>query len=207
MKKPLFLLLALFGTLTAFSQLPAKDSIFSRPGNGYSADSFRLRTAGRRISFYSFCDPYATGYPYTTGRAVYFRKDQDSAIHRVTYHNLGVALADNPASLQQLHIAGTNIGLGIGLVTAGLALTTVGLITTIEHNHNLSNAYNQASAKWFAQSQATPWLNTPMPALPHESGPNALFYLGTVATLSCIIPFCNVARHERRAIDIYNGLD
>ncbi len=201
MKKHLCLLIALFGAITAFSQQPAKDSIFTRPGNGYSADSFRLTTAGRRISFYSFC------YGYGTGRTVYFRKDQDSAIHRVTYHNLGVALADNPASMQQLHIAGTNIGLGIGLVSAGLALTTVGLITTIEHNHNLSNAYNQATAGWFAQAQAHPFSNAPMPAIPHYSGPNALFYLGTVATLSCIIPFCNVARHERKAIDIYNGID
>lgn len=205
MKKPLFLLLALFGTLTAFSQLPAKDSIFSRPGNGYSADSFRLRTAGRRISFYSFCDPYATGYPYTTGRAVYFRKDQDSAIHRLTFHNLRIALADNPASMQELRIAGTNIGLGIGLAAAGLALTTAGIITTVNHNHNLSSSYDQASAKWFAAAQTNP--GTPMPALPHYTGPGALFYLGTAMTLSCMIPLFNVANHSRKAVDIYNGID
>lgn len=200
MKKPSFLLIALLGALTAFSQQPARDSIFTRPGNGYSADSFRLTTAGRRISFYSFC------YGYGTGRAVYFRKDQDSAIHRLTYQNLRIALADNPASMQQLHIAGTNIGLGIGLAAAGLVLTTVGIITTVEHNHNLSNAYNQATAKWFAQAQTNPYANNPSPALPHYSGPNALFYLGTAATLSCIIPFCNVASHTRKAIDIYNGI-
>lgn len=199
MKKPLFLLLALLGTITAFSQPPARDSIFSRPGYGYSSDSFRLQTAGRRISFYSFC------YPYASGRAVYFRKDQDSAIHRLTYHNLRIALADNPASMQQLRIAGTNIGVGIGLAAAGLALATAGIITTVSHNHNLSSAFDQASAKWFTEAQTNS--NTPIPALPHYTGPGALFYLGTAMTLSCMIPLFNVANHTKKAVDIYNGIE
>ena len=205
MKKPIALLILLIGFITTQAQSNPKDSIFLPHANNYSADSFRLRTAGTRISLYSFCDPY-NNY----GRAVYFRKDQDSAIHRVTLHNLKVALADNPASMEQLRIAGANVYLGIGLLAGGLALTAAGIITAVNHNHALSNAYDQASAKWFAQAQTNPYnLNNtnPMPALPHYSGPSALFYIGTAMSLSCMIPLFNVNSHAKKSIDIYNGVN
>ena len=92
MKQPLFLLLAILAIFTASAQQPAKDSTQPRPGNHYSADSFRLRVPGRRISLYAFCTPYHEG------SVIYFRKDQDEAIHRLNYQNLSVALADNPTS-------------------------------------------------------------------------------------------------------------
>ncbi len=198
MKQPLFLLLTMLTTLTTSAQQPAKDSSAPHPGH-YSSDSFHLRVPGRRISFYSFCTPYSEG------RAVYFRKDQDEAIHRVNFHNLSVALADNPASMHQLRIARTNAYLTIGLFAGGAALTAVGFIITDNHYHTLTNTYNQASAKWFAAAQTNP--GTPMPALPHYTGPGALFYLGTAMTLSCMIPLFNVANHSRKAVDIYNGID
>src|SRR5580658_4564811 len=119
MKQPLFLLLVILTTLTVSAQQPAKDSTYARPGS-YSSDSFRLRVPGRRISFYAFCTPYSEG------RAVYFRKDQDEAIHRLNYHNLSVALADNPASMHQLRIAHTDAYLSIGLYAGGAALTALG---------------------------------------------------------------------------------
>lgn len=194
MKKTIFLALIVLSTVSAFAQTPVN------PPPTYSSDSFLLRSNGPRIFLYSFCPAY--GNP---GRTVYFRKDQDSAIHRVTLRNLRVALADNPASIQQLHIAGVNVGIGVGLLLGGIATTTAGIITTVHHNQQLSNAYNQASAKWFAQAQATPWLNTPSPALPHYSGLSPLFFIGTAMTLSCMIPLFNVAKHSQKAIDIYNG--
>jgi hypothetical protein len=194
MKKTIFLILTAFATVSAFAQTPVA------PRPTYSADSFLLQSNGPRIFLYSFCPAY--GYP---GRAVYFRKDQDSAYHRVSMRNLRVALADNPASMKELRIAGVNIGLGIGLLAGGVALTTIGIITTVHHNQQLSNAYDQATAKWFAQAQATPWANTPSPALPHYSGLSPLFFVGTAMTLSCMIPLFNVAKHGQKAIDIYNG--
>src|ERR1700761_3867415 len=109
MKSTFFLILAVLATASAFAQAQSQAPT-------YSADSFLLRANGPRISIYSFCPAY--GDP---GRAVYFRKDQDSVYHRISIRNLRVALADNPASMQQLHIAGTNIGLGVGLLVGGLA--------------------------------------------------------------------------------------
>lgn len=195
MKKTLFLVLTCLAGLSAFSQTP------SVPRPSYSADSFLLRTNGPRIFLYSFCPAY--GDP---GGAAYFRKDQDSVYHRVSIRNLRVALADNPASMHELHIAGTNIGLGIGLLAGGLALTTVGIISTVHHNHELSDAYNQATAKWFAQAQANPWANNPSPALPHYTGLSALFFVGTGMTLSAMIPLFNAGKHVQKSIDRYNGI-
>jgi hypothetical protein len=199
MDKSLFLLPAilLLTTLTASAQQPAKDPAYAHPGS-YSSDSFRLRVSGRRISFYSFCTPYSEG------RAVYFRKDQDEAIHRVTFHNLSVALADNPASMHQLRIAHTNVYLTIGLFAGGAALTAAGFIITSNHDRTLNNAYIQASAKWQAQSLTNP--NTPMPTPPNTSL-SPLIYIGTLSTLSSIIPIFNRIKHTQKAIDIYNGAD
>lgn len=185
-------LLLLYPFLTTNYQSRAFNQIFNR------SPSFRLSRAGARISFYSFCDPL------TYGRAVYFRKDQDSTLHRLTMANLRVAVSDNRVSTRQLKIASKNISIGIGLVAAGIALTTIGIITTINHNHALSNAYDQASAQWYAEAQTN--FNTPMPSLPHYSGPSALFYIGAATTLSCMIPLFNVANHTRKAVDIYNGI-
>ena len=134
---------------------------------------------------------------------MYFRKDRDSTYHRVTIHNLRVALADNPASMQQLRIAGTNIGIGIGLLAGGIALTTAGIISTIHKNNAAQNAFNTASAQWYAQAQANPYANNPMPTLPHYSA-SPLIYIGAITTFSCMIPLFNVGSHGRKAIELYN---
>jgi hypothetical protein len=94
---------------------------------------------------------------------------------------------------------------GIGLLAGGVALVTAGIITTVNHNHALSEAYDQASAKWFQQAQTNQ--NTPMPALPQYSGLSPLFFIGTAATLSAFIPIRNVGRHVQKALEIYNGID
>ncbi len=195
MKKPLFFLLSILTTFTVFAQQPAKDSTYAHPGS-YSSDSFRLRVPGRRISFYAFCTPYSEG------RAVYFRKDQDEAIHRVNLHNLSVALADNPASMHQLRIAHTNAYLAIGLFAGGIGLGAAGFIITSNHENALNNAYNQASAKWQAQSLTNP--NTPMPA-PSNVTRAPLNYIGRASTPSRIIPITGRIKHTQKAIDIYNG--
>lgn len=222
MKQPLFgllavltkaavpTMLAVLTTLAASAQQPTKDSAAARPGNyssgpagtrpgSYTADSFRLRVPGQRISLYAFCTPYSEG------RAVYFRKDQDEAIHRVNFQNLSVALADNPASMQQLRIAHTNACLSIGLLAGGAALSAVGFIVTSNHDRILQNAYNQASAKWYAQSLTNP--NTPMPAAPNTGSLSPLIFIGLASTLSCIIPITGHIRHTQRAIDTYNGVN
>ena len=195
MKKPLFFLLSILTTFTPFAQQPAKDSTYAHPGS-YSSDSFRLRTPGRRISFYAFCTPNSEG------RAVYFRKDQDEAIHRATFHNLSVALADNPASMHQLRIAHTNSYLAIGLFAGGMGMTALGCIITSVHDHTLTRAYNQASAKWQAQSLINP--STPMPTSPNLTL-SPLIYIGLASTLACIIPIAGRIKHTQKAIDIYNG--
>jgi len=182
-------------------------------------DAYKLQNEGRRISLYSQCyyttDTYFTAITpggaetpttiTTRQKAYYFRKGADSPIQRLSIHNLTLATADNPASTQELRIAGTNIHLGIGLLAGGVVLATAGIITTVNHNRDLSNAYDQASAKWFQQAQTNP--NTPLPALPHYSGLSPLFYIGTAATLSAMIPLFNVNKHVQKALDIYNGID
>jgi hypothetical protein len=182
-------------------------------------DAYRLQNEGRRISLYSQCyystdtyysatTPGGAEFPTTITtreKAYYFRKEPDSPIQRLTLHNLGVATADNPASAQQIRIARTNIHVGIGLLAGGVALVSAGIITTVNHNHDLSTAYDQASAKWFQQAQTNP--NTPLPALPHYSGLSPLFFIGTAATLSAFIPLFNVGRHAQKALEIYNGMD
>jgi hypothetical protein len=205
MTKTFFLLLTALAAVSAIAQPPATTPASpARPAASrptYSADSFLLRSNGPRISLYSFCPAY--GEP---GRAVYFRKDQDSAIHRVTMHNLRVALADNPNSMQQLRVAGTNIYLGIGLALAGIGLTTAGIISTVHKNNEAQNAFNQATAKWYAQAQNNPYGNNPMPTLPHYSA-SPLIYIGAAATFTCMIPLFNVASHAHKAIDTYNGIN
>jgi hypothetical protein len=194
MNKPLFLLSAilLLTTLTACAQQPDT----ARPGQ-YTSDSFRLQVPGRRISLYAFCTPYHEG------RAIYFRKDQDEAIHRLNYQNLSVALADNPASMHQLRIAHTNAYLAIGLFAGGIGLGAAGFIITANHENALNNAYNLASAKWQAQSLINP--NTPMPTPPKDGSLSPLVYIGLASIFSCIIPIASSRKHTQKAIDIYNG--
>jgi hypothetical protein len=152
-------------------------------------DAYKLQNEGRRISLYSKCyyttetifgattpDGITTQTTITTHqKAFFFRKGIDSPIRRLTVQNLKLATADNTASIQQLRIAGTNIYLGIGLVAGGVALTTAGIISTVNHNHALTNAYDQASANWYKEAQINP--NTPLPALPHYSSLGPAFYL------------------------------
>ena len=199
MKQPLFLLLAILAIFTASAQQPSKDSTQPRPGNHYSADSFRLRVPGRRISLYAFCTPYHEG------SVIYFRKDQDEAIHRLNYQNLSVALADNPTSMHYLRIAHTDAYLSIGLLAGGAALTAIGFIVTENHDRPLNNAYAQAYAKWQAQSLTNP--NTPAPTPPHTTSLSPLVYIGIASTLSCIIPITDGLKHRQKAIDTYNGIN
>jgi hypothetical protein len=201
MIQPLFLLLIVLTTFAASAQQQAKDAPAQQPAphpGNYSSDSFRLQIPGRRISLYAFCTPYHEG------RAVYFRKDQDEAIHRLNYQNLSVALADNPASMQQLRIAHTNSYLAIGLFAGGMGLTAAGCIITDIHDHTLTNAYNHASAKWQAQSLINP--NTPMPTPPNLTL-SPLIYIGLASTISCVIPINGRVKHTQKAIDTYNGIN
>ncbi len=182
-------------------------------------DAFKLQNEGRRISLYTKCyyttetifgatspDGIATPTTITTHqKAFFFRKGIDSPIQRLTVQNLKLATADNPASTRQLRVAGTDISLGVGLVAGGIALTTAGIITTVNHNHALSNAYDQASANWYKEAQTNP--NTPLPALPHYSSLGPAFFIGTAMTLSAMIPLFNVRNHIQNALDIYNGND
>jgi hypothetical protein len=107
--------------------------------------------------------------------------------------------------MRELKIAGTSAYLSIGLLVGGAALTAAGFIITSNHDHALDNAYNQAAAKWYAQSLTNP--NTPMPALPKTSSFSPLVGIGIASTLSCIIPIVVRIKHTRKAIDIYNGID
>jgi len=193
--------------------------VFAIGNLGGQYDAYKLQNEGRHISLYSQCyysnetyysatTPGGAEFPTTITtreKAYFFRKEPDSAIQRLSLHNLLTATADNPASAQQVRIARTNIHLGIGLLAGGVALATAGIITTVSHNHNLSSAYDQASAKWFQQAQTNP--NTPMPTLPHYGGLSPLFFIGTAATFSAFIHLFNVGKHVQKALDIYNGID
>lgn len=179
-------------------------------------DAYKLRNEGQRISLYTQCyyydetvyaanTPGGTEYPTTIStheKVFYFRKDPDGPIQRLTLHNLGIATADNPASTAQLNIARTDIGVGIGLLAGGLALTTAGFISTVNHNHQAQKAFQQASATWYQEAQSNP--NTPMPTAPHTSV-SALLFIGAAASVSAVIPLCNAHQHVRTALDIYNG--
>jgi|GEM_PF-2851351 hypothetical protein len=179
-------------------------------------DAFRLHNEGRRISLYSKCyyetetawyspAPGVAQTPTTiTTReaAWFFRKGPDGDIERVTIQNLRSAMADNPNSLAQLKIAGTNLGIGIGLLAAGAGTAVAGIIQTHQRNTDAYNNYKAESAAWYNNSTTNP--NTPMPTLPHY-GLSPLFYVGTALALSGIIPIFNVRQHLAKALDIYNG--
>jgi hypothetical protein len=179
-------------------------------------DAFRLQNEGRRISLYSKCyyetettwwSP-APGEPQTpttiTSRekAWFFRKGPTGEIERVTPGNLRIAMADNPASLAQLKIAGVNLGIGIGLFAAGAGTVIAGFIETHQRNTDAYDTYAAESAAWYKNSMTNP--NTPMPTLPHY-GLSPLFYVGSALALSGVIPICNVRKHLDLALDIYNG--
>jgi hypothetical protein len=216
MKQPLFLLLAILTSFTAPAQQQPKATAAQQPNTAastqqpdtaqqpdtprpanYTSDSFRLQVPGRRIALYAFCTPYSEG------RAIYFRKDQDEAIHRLNYQNLSVALADNPASMHQLRIAHTDAYLSIGLFAGGAALTALGFIVTENHDRPLNNAYAQAYAKWQVQSLTNPSIPAPTP--PHTTALSPLVYIGIASTLSTIFPINGGMKHRQKAIDIYNG--
>jgi hypothetical protein len=208
------------------------DFAVARSGGEY--DAFKLQNQGRKISLYSQCyyepDTYypSTTYPSTnyispnytstvpyqpgfsptirtSGKAFYFRKGPDGDMERLNYRNLKDAVADDPASAREISIAGVDLSLGIGLLAGGAALVVAGIVQTSHRNNDAYNAYKTASANWYMQSQQNP--NTPLPSTPPHYGPSALVYIGSVATLSAIIPLASLNGHVRRALDIYNGID
>jgi hypothetical protein len=182
--------------------------------NGYY-DAFRLRNDGPRISLYSKCyyETETTWYALAPGisevpttistreAAWFFRKDTGGDIERVTIHNLRNAMADNPASLAQLKIAGANLYVSIGLIAAGAGTVVAGIIQTHQRNTAAYNTYQQESTAWYNNSMNNP--NAPMPTLPHY-GLSPLFYVGSAMVLSGIIPIFNVRKHLASALDIYN---
>lgn len=184
-------------------------------------DAFRLQNGGRRISLFSQCyylteteytspTPGGVATPSTIGtheKALFFRKGTDGPIEPLNFHNLKLAVADDSGSSHELTLAHTNLYLGIGLAAAGVALIATGVASTVNHNHSLSNAYDQASAQWFAQAQAHPFANNPMPPLPHYSGLSPLAFVGMAVTISAIIPLANMGKHAQRALNRYNGIE
>lgn len=89
------------------------------------------------------------------------------------------------------------------LAATGLGLAAAGIISTIHKNNAAQNAYNEASARWYAQASVNPFGNNPMPALPHYST-SPLIYIGAITSLTCMIPLFNVANHAQKAINSYN---
>jgi hypothetical protein len=182
--------------------------------NGYY-DAFKLRNEGRRISLYSKCyyETETTWYAPAPGisevpttistreAAWFFRKDTGSDIERVTIHNLRNAMADNPASLAELKIAGTNLYVSIGLIAAGAGTVVAGIIQTHQRNTAAYNTYQQESTAWYNNSMNNP--NATMPTLPHY-GLSPLFYVGSAMALSGFIPIFNARKHLVSALDIYN---
>jgi|SRR5580658_6090364 hypothetical protein len=183
--------------------------------NGYY-DAFRLCDEGPRISLYSKCyyetettwSSPAPGIPQTpttiTTResAWFFRKGPYGDVERVTIHNLTNAMADNPASLAELKVAGVNLHVSIGLFAAGTATVIAGIIQTTQKNTDAYNNFKAESATWYNNSMTN--ANTPMPTLPHY-GLSPLFYVGSAMALTGLIPICNVRKHLVRALDIYNS--
>ncbi len=168
-------------------------------------DAYRLQNEGRRISLYSKCyyDTETTPSTITTREtAWFFRKGLDGDIERVTIHNLRAAMADDPASLAQLKIAGTNLDIGIGLLAAGAGTAVAGIIQTHQRNTDAYNNYKAESAAWYNSSLTNP--NTPMPTLPHY-GLSPMFFIGSAMALSGLIPIFNTRKHLVKALDIYNG--
>lgn len=179
-------------------------------------DAFRLQNEGRRISLYSKCyyetetnwyspAPDVPQFPNTISTretAWFFRKDTAGEIERVTIQNLRNAMADNPASLAELRIAGTNLSIGIGLLAAGAGTVIASIIQTHQRNTAAYNTYQQESAAWYANSMNNP--NAPMPT-PTHYGLSPLFYVGSVMALSGVIPIFGVRKHLVRALDIYNS--
>jgi hypothetical protein len=197
------------------------DGTFAVGNIGGNYDAYRLQNEGRRISLFSQCystteteftSPTPGGVQMPTSittqqKAWFFRKGADGDIQPLTLRNLSLAVSDDSASLHELNLVHSNIYLGIGLAAAGIALMAAGIASTVNHNHALSNAYDQASAQWFAEAQAHPWVNNPMPPLPKYSGLSPVAFVGMAVTLSAIIPFATGGKHAQKALNIYNGID
>jgi hypothetical protein len=186
-------------------------------------DAYKLENEGRRISLFAQCYLSTTtvytaptpGGPATDATTIttreknyFFRKEPDGDIQRLTYHNLQTAMADDPSSIRQLHIARTNLYLGLGLLTTGVALGVAGFIINSHRNAEASNAFSTASQNWYhATSTGAIPFNTPPPSLPPHYGLSPLFFIGALTSLSAIIPIFNVGRHTQKALAIYNGID
>ena len=197
------------------------DGTFAVAAIGSRFDAYKLQNEGRRISLYAQCYESTTtiyGSPTPGGvatpttvttyqRALFFRKGTDGDIQPLNYHNLKIALADNPASIQELHIAHTNLYLGIGLLAGGAALTIAGIVQTKHRNDDAYNAFKTASDNWFRIAQANPWSTTPPPPAPAHYGLSPLFYIGAATTLSAMVPIFTMGKHARRALDMYNGIN
>ncbi|HXB35933.1 MAG TPA: hypothetical protein VNV35_21045 [Puia sp.] len=167
------------------------DGIFAVGAIDGYYDAFRLIDEGLRISLYSKCyyetetawwSPTPEGPITSRENAWFFRKGTDGEVERLTPHNLKIAMADNPASLAELRIAG--------------------IIQTHQRNTAAYNTYQQESAAWYANSMNNP--NAPMPTLPHY-GLSPLFYVGSAMALTGFIPIFNVKKHLFSALDIYNS--
>ncbi|HEV3410908.1 MAG TPA: hypothetical protein VG101_00460 [Puia sp.] len=230
MKKPLFLLIMLLPFIPSRAQNAPADSLYYvhlqdgttlyskkvRLVNSLTRGKYLLLDSNRRISLFSKCyyetettwwspAPGEPGIPTTITtreKAWFFRKSPDGDIERITINNLRRAMADNPASLSQLKIAGTNLYVSIGLLAAGAGTAVAGIIQTHQRNTDAYNTYKQQSAAWFANSMTNP--NAPLPTLPHY-GLSPLFYVGSAMVLSGFIPIFNVRKHLVRALDIYNS--
>lgn len=179
-------------------------------------DVYKLETEGRRISLYSQCS-YVTETVYTSptlggpanipstitteAKAFYFSKNNGD-IQRLTYNNLKLAVADDPASLHELRLAHTDLFLGIGLFAAGVTIMVADINHTIQRNNDAQNAYKAASDAWFNETRYNP--NAPLPALPPHYGISALFYLGMATTLSAVIPLASIGKHTHKTLYIYN---
>jgi hypothetical protein len=195
------------------------DGTFAVSNTRSGFDAFRLQNEGRKISLFSQCyyetetyytatTPNGPDFPTTittSQRVIYFRKGDTGDIQRLTYGHLRDAVADNPASVAQIRVAGVNLYVGVGLLAAGTALTVAGFIQTAQRNNASYNAFKTASANWLIQSQQNP--NAPMPTAATHYSVSALTYLGAAAALSAVIPLCSVNGHVRRALDIYNGIE
>lgn len=182
--------------------------------DGYD-DVFRLQNEGRHISLYSKCyygtettwSSPAPGEPQTPTTiatresAWFFRKGPDGDVERVSVRNLRMAMSDNPASLAQLKVAGTNLDVSIGLLAAGAGMIVAGIIQTHQRNTDAYNKYQAATSAWYNNSMTNP--NAPMPTLSHY-GLSPLFYVGSAMAVSGFIPILNMRKHLIKALEIYN---
>jgi hypothetical protein len=144
-------------------------------------ETFRLEKGGPRLFVYSRSYYYPDSTGYREGRNYFFRKGETEDMQEMNYRNLKEAMADNPASLDQLQAARSKLKAAGVMAAASFLITAIGIQATFREN-----------ARRHAENPKAKGYTSPM------------LFAGPVMIAASITVMFTVPGHMRKAVDIYN---